>query len=48
LWIMIARPPGATGYAIAVVTLITVFIAAIGVRTILAVVRGELMAEDRP
>jgi len=48
LWITVARPPGATGYAIAVVTLITVFIAAIGARTVLAVVRGELMAEDRP
>jgi tellurite resistance protein len=48
LWITIARPPGATGYAIAVVTLITVFITAIGARTILAVLRGELMPEDRP
>jgi len=48
LWIAIARPPGATGYAIAVVTLITVFIAAIGARTVLAVARGELMPEDRP
>jgi len=48
LWITIARPPGATGYAIAVVTLITVFVGAIGVRSILAVVRGELMPEDRP
>jgi len=48
LWIAIARPPGATAYAIAVVTLITVFIAAIGARTILAAVRGQLLTEDRP
>jgi len=48
LWITTARPPGATGYAIAVITLITVFIAAIGARTVLAVARGQLMPEDRP
>jgi len=48
LWITNARPPGATGYAIAVVTLITVFIAAIGARTVLAAVRGQLLPQDRP
>jgi tellurite resistance protein len=47
LWISIARPPGATGYAIAVVTLITVFIAAIAARTVLAAISGQLMPEDR-
>jgi tellurite resistance protein len=47
-WITIARPPGATGYVIAVVTLITVFIAAIGARTVLALLRGQLLPEDRP
>jgi len=48
LWITIARPPGATGYAIAIVTLITIFIAAIGVRTVLAALRGQLLPQDRP
>ena len=48
LWITIARPPGATGYAIAALTLITVFIAAIGARTVLAAVRGQLLPQDRP
>ena len=48
LWITIARPPGAMGYAIAVVTLITVFIAAIGARTIHAAVHGQLLPQDRP
>jgi tellurite resistance protein len=48
LWITIARPPGATGYAIAVITLITIFIAAIAARTVVAAVRGQLLPEDRP
>src|SRR5215472_17626356 len=48
LWITIAKPPGTTGYAIAIVTLITIFIAAIGARTILAAVHGQLLPEDRP
>jgi tellurite resistance protein len=48
LWITTERPPGATGYAIAVVTLITVFIVAIAARTVLAAISGQLMPEDRP
>ncbi len=48
LWITLARPPGATGYAVAVITLITVFIAAIGARTLMAAVRGQLIPGDRP
>jgi len=47
LWITLARPPGATGYAITVVTLITVFIAALGARTLIAAVRGQLLPEER-
>jgi tellurite resistance protein len=46
LWITLARPPGATGYAIAVVTLITAFIAAIAARTLIAAVRGQLLPGD--
>ena len=42
-WITLTRPPGATGYAIAVAALITVFIAAIAVRTIVALARGRLL-----
>jgi len=48
LWITIARPPGTTAYAIAVVTLITAFIAAIGARTVPAAIRGQLMPQERP
>jgi tellurite resistance protein len=48
LWLTYTRPPGATGYAIAVVTLITVFIGAIAARTVLAAVRGQLLPKDRP
>jgi len=48
LWITVARPPGATGYAIAIVALITIFIAAIGARTVLAAVHGQLLPRDRP
>jgi tellurite resistance protein len=43
LWLAVARPPGAAGYAIAVLILITAFIAAIAVRTVVAVARGQLL-----
>jgi hypothetical protein len=41
-WLAIKKPPGATGYAIAVVTLITIFISWIAVRTIVLATRGQL------
>jgi tellurite resistance protein len=44
LWIAFARPRGATGYAIAVITLISVLIAAIAARTIIALGRGQFLA----
>ena len=43
LWITYTKPAGATGYAIAVVTLITVLIAAIAGRTIIALARGQFL-----
>src|SRR5262249_25513748 len=43
LWITLTHPAGAAGYAIAVVTLITGFIAAIAVRTLIPVAPGELL-----
>jgi tellurite resistance protein len=42
-WIGLARPPGAVGYAAAVVVVITGFVAVIGARTIIAVARGQLL-----
>jgi len=41
LWLKATRPPGATAYAIVVVTLITLFIAAIAARSIVAIGRGK-------
>jgi tellurite resistance protein len=43
LWIAVARPPGGTGYAIAVIIAITAFIAAIAARTVLAIARGQFL-----
>ena len=43
LWITYTKPAGATGYAIAVVTLITGFVAAIASRTIIALARGQFL-----
>lgn len=43
VWITVTRPPGAAGYAIVIVTLITVFIAAIAVRTVIALARGQFL-----
>jgi len=49
-WITRTNPPGATGYAIAAITAITVFIAAIAVRTVVALTRGQFGAQpaERP
>jgi tellurite resistance protein len=44
-WITRTNPPGATGYAIAATTAITVFIAAIAARTVIAVARGQFLAQ---
>jgi tellurite resistance protein len=44
-WITRTNPPGATGYAIAATTAITVFIGAIAARTVVAVARGQFLAQ---
>jgi tellurite resistance protein len=43
LWIHATRPPGATAYAIVVITLITALIAGIAARTVVAAARGQLL-----
>jgi len=43
-WITRTNPPGATGYAIAAITAITVFIAAIAARSVTAIARGQFLA----
>jgi len=43
-WIVRTNPPGATGYAIAAISAISVFIAAIAARTVVAVARGQFLA----
>jgi tellurite resistance protein len=48
VWITLTRPAGATGYAVAVITLITLFIAAIAVRTVIAVARGRFPGAPQP
>jgi tellurite resistance protein len=48
LWIAITRPAGATGYAIAVVTLITVLLVSIAARTIIAMARGSFLPAPAP
>jgi tellurite resistance protein len=48
LWIAATRPSGATGYAVAVVTLITALIVAIAVRTIIAVARRNFLPVPPP
>jgi tellurite resistance protein len=47
LWITLSKPRAATGYAAAIVTLITVFIAALAARTVIAAIRGQLLPEMR-
>jgi hypothetical protein len=41
-WLAIKRPPGASGYAIAALVLLTGFIAWIAARTVVLAVRGRL------
>lgn len=45
-WITRTNPPGATGYAIAAITAITVFIGAIAVRTVIGISRGQFLARS--
>jgi tellurite resistance protein len=42
-WITRTNPPGATGYAIAAIAAITLFIGAIAVRTLIAIGRGQFL-----
>src|SRR5216683_733213 len=44
-WITRTNPPGATGYAIAAITAITVFIGAIAARSVTAIARGQFLAQ---
>jgi tellurite resistance protein len=41
-WLAIKKPPAATGYAIAVIALLTAFVSWIAVRTVVLAVRGQL------
>jgi len=43
-WIALRRPPGATGYAVAIITVITAFVGVIAVRTIGLIRRGSVAA----
>jgi tellurite resistance protein len=47
-WLAIKKPPAATGYAIAVITLLTAFVAWIAFRTMLLTVRGQLFPPGPP
>jgi tellurite resistance protein len=42
-WITRTNPPGGTGYAIAAIAAITLFIGAIAVRTLIAIARGQFL-----
>jgi tellurite resistance protein len=42
-WITRTDPPGATGYAIAAIAAITLFIGAIALRTLIAIARGQFL-----
>ncbi|HTZ93461.1 MAG TPA: hypothetical protein VMB74_13775 [Streptosporangiaceae bacterium] len=48
LWLRATRPPGTTAYVIVVVTAITVLIAAIAVRSIVALSRGQFFPARPP
>jgi tellurite resistance protein len=43
-WITRTNPPGATGYAIAAITAITLFIGTIAARSVIAIARGKFLA----
>jgi tellurite resistance protein len=45
LWLTATRPRGFTAYGVVVIVLITALIAGIAVRTVVAAVRGQLLAE---
>jgi tellurite resistance protein len=42
VWLTIKKPPAATGYAVAVIALLTAFVAWIAFRTVVLAVRGDL------
>jgi hypothetical protein len=42
VWLAITKPPAAAGYAIAVITLLSVFVSWIAFRTVILTVRGQL------
>jgi tellurite resistance protein len=42
VWLAITKPPAATGYAIAVITLLTAFVSWIAFRTVVLAARGQL------
>jgi hypothetical protein len=42
VWLAISKPPGATGYAIALIALLTAFVSWIAFRTVVLAVRGQL------
>ncbi|MFE7706007.1 TDT family transporter [Streptomyces sp. NPDC057486] len=48
LWLTATEPPGATVYAVVVIVLITALIAGIAARTVVAAVRGQLLAPPPP
>jgi tellurite resistance protein len=43
VWLAITKPPAATGYAIAVIALLTAFVSWIAFRTVVLAVRGQLL-----
>ena len=47
-WLTIKKPPGATGYAIAVIALLTAFVSWIAFRTVVLAVRGQLFPASPP
>ena len=47
-WITLTRPPGAAGYAIAILTPITVLGVAVAARTIIAIARGPFFSAPGP
>ena len=48
VWLAITKPPAATGYAIAVIALLTAFVSWIAFRTVILAVRGQLFPTRPP
>jgi tellurite resistance protein len=48
VWLAISKPPAATGYAIAVIALLTAFVSWIAFRTVVLAVRGQLFPARPP